>query len=94
MLEIHLNGCQWSHKRLATVKARLSDLLNQAPSGAGLFSYIEKDQSGYSGVLRVHSSVGHFVAYASQKTPEQLLMHLSKAVRHQLENWQSHVHVS
>jgi hypothetical protein len=66
---------------------KLNHLLEVAPSDANVTSEITKINKGYSGVLKIFSSQGKFVAETTAHNIEDLINTLLRLMYRQMKKW-------
>lgn len=72
---------------VADMKARLSGLLDKAPSDSTATLLIRKDRQGYQGLLKIRSLRSKFVSACRSPNFKQMVDTIMRDTKRQIDDW-------
>ncbi len=88
-LEFKYNGFKVTDEQHFYLSERLESLKEEAPYNSFLSAQFNLENFGYSGLIKINSSRGQFIAKASSKNLKSLMHRLEHQLRRQISRWKS-----
>jgi hypothetical protein len=86
---VNFHGFRPSESARAHLTDRLSQILDEAPYRSNLQAAFTRKDGGIRGVLVIHSSAGHFSAFATGRNLNETANKVIRQIRKRLNRWKT-----